>query len=85
VILPTKGVSPERALLTVAFSAAEFLSDRESATVSETWRHISRAYGRTPERLTFDWFVLALDLLHALGIAELNADGFLVVVHSGAQ
>jgi hypothetical protein len=71
-ILPTKHLPQERALLTVG---AVLLAQLERPiTVSALWQRINGAVSPAP---TFDWFVLALDLLHALGAVELR-DGLLI-------
>lgn len=71
-IIPTKGVRPERSLL---FVAGQVLRDLDGpTTVSGAWEALARR--RRDEGLdatvTFDWFVLALDLLRALGAIELS-------------
>ncbi|WP_345942240.1 ABC-three component system middle component 6 [Streptomyces sp. SID2888] len=66
-ILPTKGIAPDRALLTVG---AQIISELdEPSTVSGLWHlvRMKRAQGENSTPLTFDWFVLALDLLFAVG------------------
>jgi hypothetical protein len=71
-ILPTKHLPQERALLTVG---AVLLAHLERPiTVSALWQRVNGAVSPAP---TFDWFVLALDLLHVLGTVELR-DGLLV-------
>ncbi len=67
-ILPTKGVTPDRALLAVGATVLGHLT--EPKTVSRLWTDLGTA-GSAPG-LTFDWFVLALDLLYALGIVRLE-------------
>lgn len=71
-ILPTKHLPQERALLTVGAALLAHLE--RPITVSALWQRIDGAVSPAP---TFDWFVLALDLLHALGAVELR-DGLLV-------
>ncbi|WP_310452746.1 ABC-three component system middle component 6 [Sulfuritalea sp.] len=71
-ILPTKHLPQERALLTVGGALLAHLE--LPITVSALWQRVSGAVSPAP---TFDWFVLALDLLHALGAVELR-DGLLV-------
>jgi hypothetical protein len=68
-ILPTKGILPNKALLAVAGEALRSLD--ESKTVSRLWDDFrKRSY---PDGdITFDWFVLSLDLLFVLGMVELN-------------
>ena len=65
-ILPTKHIRPERALLTVG---AEILAClHEPMTVSRAWDEVRRrrgeAVGVAP--INYDWFILALDLLFIL-------------------
>ncbi len=66
-ILPTKHLREDRALLTIG---AELITDlREPKTVSRLWSDFSRERsGASP--VTYDWFVLALDLLFAIGAVE---------------
>ena len=62
-ILPTKHIRPERALLTVGADILACL--KEPMTVSRAWdevrRQRSEAVGAAP--INYDWFILALDLL----------------------
>lgn len=71
-ILPTKHLPQERALLTVGATLLAHLE--RPITVSALWQRVNSAVPPAP---TFDWFVLALDLLHALGAVELR-DGLLI-------
>jgi hypothetical protein len=66
-LLPTKGITSERALLTVGASIIALLDS--PATVSGLWeRFIQRATARGDRsRITFDWFALALTMLFAIG------------------
>lgn len=71
-IVPTKGVRTERSLL---YISSQILRDLDGpSTVSGAWEALARR--RRDERqeatVTFDWFVLALDLLRALGAVELR-------------
>ncbi|MCQ3814878.1 MAG: hypothetical protein KTU85_10760 [Acidimicrobiia bacterium] len=78
-IMPTKGVPPQRALLTVGGEIVEILD--ENKTVSGAWAELRRRReARADAEIAFDWFVLALDLVFALGAVELGEDGFLVRV-----
>lgn len=75
-ILPTKHIRPERALLTIG---AEILAKlRRPMTVSRVWDEVRRRRGETaePAPISYDWFVLALDLLFAVGAIEFE-DGLL--------
>ncbi|ROP37239.1 ABC-three component system middle component 6 [Saccharothrix texasensis] len=78
-ITPTKGVRPERSLL---YIGGQILSDLDRpTTVSGAWEALARRrrlHGQEAT-VTFDWFVLALDLLRALGTIRLQ-DGLIVKV-----
>ena len=69
-ILPTKGIAPERALLSLGGEVLRRLD--EPKTVSRVWDEMRRVRMPLKPRLTFDWFVLALDLLCSLGAVELE-------------
>ena len=75
-ILPTKHIAQDRALLTVG---ARILPELEQPrTVSSLWErlaHESHAE-KAPAALRYDSFVLALDLLFMLGTIQLH-DGLL--------
>lgn len=68
-ILPTKGIESDRALLSLGAGILPLLD--ESKTVSRLWEEF-REGRRAESRVTFEWFVLALDLLYALGAIELE-------------
>ncbi|MBZ0117296.1 MAG: hypothetical protein K8H88_09890 [Sandaracinaceae bacterium] len=68
-ILPTKGVPPNRTLLAVAGEVLRVLD--EPKTVSRVWDDFRRRSDPRSE-VTFDWFVLSLDLLFLLGTIELD-------------
>ena len=70
-LLPTKHLPENRALLTVAGELGQFLS--KPRTVSSLWDATQRdgSIGGGPGTLSFDWFVLAVDLLFALQAIEL--------------
>ena len=69
-ILPTKHLPPDRALLGIG---AEILSQlMEPRSVSELWEAVRQARGRIPNSapLSFDWFVLALNLLFTISAVD---------------
>jgi hypothetical protein len=70
VILPTKHIRPDRALIGVGAEVLEVL--KAPTTVSKLWdlvRSRRATYApRTP--IVYDWFILALDLLYLLGAIE---------------
>lgn len=74
-ILPSKHLPQDRALLTVGGHVLKCLSHPK--TVSALWEELNRhdqgASTTDPQRITYDWFLLALDLLYALGTIELES------------
>jgi len=76
-ILPSKHLPQDRALLTVGAAILRRLS--HPITVSALWEQEPRAVGgqKAPSPLRYDAFVLALDLLFLIGAVELH-DGLLV-------
>ncbi|AEI63783.1 ABC-three component system middle component 6 [Corallococcus macrosporus] len=71
-ILPTKGIRADRALLSVGADVLRLLD--EPKTVSRIWDEVRSAWGlrEGASRLSFDWFVLALDLLYVLGAVDME-------------
>ena len=71
-ILPTKHIRPDRALLTVGGDLLVTL--REPMTVSRLWDDVRAKRGDSgePAPINYDWFVLALDLLFMIGAIELD-------------
>lgn len=73
-ILPSKHLPQDRALLTVGAYVLTFLS--RPKTVSALWDELNRHDAGllvTPRRITYDWFLLALDLLYALGSIDFES------------
>jgi hypothetical protein len=72
-ILPSKHLDQDRALLTVG---AQILSRlKQPETVSALWEQVSREAAvpaSNPKSLRFDAFVLALDLLFLMGAIQLD-------------
>jgi len=73
-ILPSKHLPQDRALLTVGARVLTFLV--RPKTVSALWeefnQHEASLSVTAPRRITYEWFLLALDLLFALGAIELD-------------
>ena len=71
-ILPTKHIRPDRALLAVGGDL--LISLREPMTVSRLWDEVRSKRGEMGEfaPISYDWFVLALDLLFMIGAVELD-------------
>ncbi len=77
-ILPSKHLPKDRALLTIGAQVLGALAYPK--TVSALWEELSRhdaGLAATPRRITYDWFLLTLDLLYALEAIELES-GLLV-------
>jgi hypothetical protein len=72
-ILPTKNIAPERALLTIAGKVFDHLD--EPATVSRVWDEIRAEYQERP--LSYAWFLLAVDLLFIMNLVWFDQSGLL--------
>ena len=68
-ILPTKGIPPRKALLTLGGEVLRALD--ETKTVSRLWDDFRKQSDQS-EEVTFDWFILGLDLLFLLGAIEME-------------
>jgi hypothetical protein len=76
VILPTKGIPPSKALITVGSEILEVLGPSSSLSMSGLWmQHTERRASSTLPQISYDWFTLAVDLLYALGVVELTELG----------
>jgi len=69
-ILPTKHLPTDRSLLGIGADVLHLLSQPKS--VSRLWADIREHRGEFASRLSFDWFVLSLDLLFAIGAIRMN-------------
>jgi hypothetical protein len=70
-ILPTKGIPPRRALVSIGADVLRLLT--EVKTVSRLWDEFKRDDARRGS-VEFDWFVLSLDLLFIFGAIDLDRD-----------
>ena len=73
-ITPTKGIAPDSALL--AIGAQVLMQLDQPLTVSQAWARLREwrsSNGHSPA-MSFGWFVLALDVLYALGVIEFQDD-----------
>ncbi len=68
-ILPTKGVPPSRALVTLGADILRLLT--EAKTISRLWEDFRKAKPIVAN-VTFDWFVLSLDLLFLMGAVDFD-------------
>ena len=72
-ILPSRHLPQERALLTIGGEILLRL-DRPK-TISGLWEELNQSdpmQPNSPSRLSYDWFVLALDLLFTIDAITLN-------------
>ena len=69
-ITPTKGIAPQRALLTVGAQVAQVLN--EPLTVSQAWTRLKtwRLENDHHAPVPFWWFALALDVLFSIGVVD---------------
>jgi hypothetical protein len=76
-ILPTKHIRPDRALLTVGGNVLDSL--RQPMTVSRLWDEVRDRRGDRagPAPINYEWFVLALDLLFMVGSVDFDQHGLL--------
>ncbi|MBF0185947.1 MAG: hypothetical protein HQM06_16380 [Magnetococcales bacterium] len=73
-ILPSKHLPRDRALLTVGAHVLTLLA--RPKTVSSLWEELNKhdaGLAEMPRQISYDWFLLSLDLLYALGIIELKS------------
>ncbi len=69
-ILPTKHMRTQRTLLGVGAEVIALLD--QPKTVSRVWADLKKKRGEEDLKLSFDWFVLSLDLLFSIDAVELN-------------
>lgn len=71
-ILPTKHLPEDRTLLRIGVDIVSQLG--EPQTVSRLWSLVKKKRsGRgSHDILTFDWFILSLDMLFALGLIDFS-------------
>ena len=71
-LLPTKGIDADRALLSVGATLISLLET--PTTVSGLWERFRQHTRRTGRhaRVAFDWFALALSMLFALQVVRWN-------------
>jgi hypothetical protein len=73
-IVPTKGIHPRRALLTVGAQILLVLDGQ--MTISATWSALRQHREDIGDpAIGFDWFILALDLAYSLGAVTSEPDG----------
>ncbi|MCO6007163.1 hypothetical protein NE236_19460 [Actinoallomurus purpureus] len=72
-IVPTKGVAPQRALLAVGAQII-LATGTQPVTVTQAWRRLLtwREEHNHQAPVSFWWFALALDVLYAMGLVDLD-------------
>jgi hypothetical protein len=72
-IVPTKGVAPQRALLAVGAQII-LATGTQPVTVTQAWRRLLawREEHRHRAPIPFWWFALALDVLFAMGLVDMD-------------
>lgn len=80
-LLPTKGIEPQRALLTLGANLVFLLET--PATISALWERFSKYLNESgiDVKITFDLYALALAMLFAIGVVSWNESGKLVRCH----
>lgn len=81
-ILPTKGIAPDRSILGVGGDVLGLMQD-EPIGVSTLWGRYTKYRKRRGLNapVAFDWFILALDFLYMTGAIGLDDRGRLVKQH----
>ena len=70
-ILPTKHIRPDRALIGVGGEVLKILY--EPKTVSHLWNEIREYRSTSPSApINYNWFVLSLDFLFIIGAIEVR-------------
>lgn len=77
-ILPTKGLAADRALLSIGADLLRRL-DRPK-TVSRLWEQVRQPQSSLLAAISYDWFLLAVDLLYLLSAVDFE-DGRLYRVN----
>ena len=72
-ILPTKNISPDRALLTLAGKVFQGLTSPR--TISGVWDEFRAQQEARP--VSYAFFILAIDLLFLIKLVSLDDDGLL--------
>jgi hypothetical protein len=67
-ILPTKGLAVDRALLSVGADLLRRLD--QPKTVSRLWEQVRQPQSSLLEAISYDWFLLAVDLLYLWGAVD---------------
>ena len=81
-ILPSKSIPPEKSLIALGGRVLELLQ-KSPLTVTSLWTELHASENTAQASpASFEWFVLSLDVLYALGAIELEPTGVLRPVES---
>ena len=69
-ILPGKHLKPDRSLLGIGGEILEILEHEQ--TVSELWQRVQGQRTGVKSPLSFDWFILSLSFLYAIGAVHFD-------------
>ena len=79
-ILPTKRLSPNKSLIIIAGRISNIL--KYPHTLSSLWEEFKEKYSVKEEiYITYDWFILALDLLFMMDIIKFEANFISKIKH----
>jgi hypothetical protein len=69
-ILPTKHLPPNRAIISVSSEIYSLINKR--STISSVWSELQERHKSSLRigEISYDWFILALDFLYIIGIIE---------------
>jgi hypothetical protein len=72
-ILPTKRLSSNRALITIGAIILNLLNRPKS--ISLLWEDFKKikSTGSNSCYITYDWFILSLDMLYSMGIIKIDS------------
>lgn len=69
-ILPSKHLHPDRALLTIGAKLLKKLA--RPKTVSALWEDLNGLHADRAGGISYEWYILSLDLLFIMGAIELR-------------
>ena len=69
-ILPGKHLKPDRSLLGIGGEILEILEHEQ--TVTELWQRVQTKRDGVKSSITFDWFILSLSFLYAIGAVNFD-------------
>ncbi len=69
-ILPTKHLSPGRAIISVSSEILELINSH--STVSSVWNDLQVKYKASlrKDKISYDWYVLSLDFLYLINAID---------------